>query len=244
MKTKHMDRPLPRQQRGISLILVLMIMVLVILTVVTASRSAMFNESVTSNEADYHRAVSAAEALIADAQADIRKAGCFATRNQTQFEGCRAAPTGDPTLANPFFPEDGADATKLRDALANACVQGICAPQTWTSPPVLADNFWLNNLAAVSATGATYGQFTGAAPAGTGNPILTANPARAWYWAELVPDFNDAGCQAIAVGGAPCTMGPLKLYPFVYRITAVARGLRGDGNTVAVIQTYFVPDPK
>ena len=231
-------------QRGISLIMVMLVLVLVALTSLSASRSSFFNETVTGNEADYNRALSAAEALIRDAQLDIlgqtaAGAPCSVTAN---FIGCRTAPTGVQTLAEPFFPEDAKDAAALKIVLSNTCVLGICAPQAWPGN-ALPDNFWMTpaTLAANAANAATYGQFTGAAPALTGNPILTANvpTRRAWYWTELI-DFSTTLCLDPA--NAPrCINRPGMDRPFIYRITAVAQG---RGNTMAVIQTFFVPYPK
>ena len=224
--------------------MVMLVLVLVALTSLSASRSSFFNETVAGNEADYNRALSAAEALIRDAQLDIlgqtaAGAPCSVTAD---FIGCRTSPTGVPTLAEPFFPEDAKDSLALKTALNNACVLGICAPQAWPAN-ALPDNFWMTpaTLAANAANAATYGQFTGAAPAATGNPILTANvPARrAWYWTELV-DFSVTLC--IDPANAPlCVNRPGVDRPFIYRITAVAQG---RGNTLAVIQTFFVPYPK
>jgi type IV pilus assembly protein PilX len=231
-------------QYGISLIMVMLILVLVALTSLSASRSSFFNETVTANEADYNRALSAAEALIRDAQLDILGETAAGTPCSVvaDFIGCRPSPTGLPTLAEPFFPEDAKDAAVLKTALNNVCALGICAPQAWPAN-ALPDNFWMTpaTLAANAANAATYGQFTGAAPAATGNPILTAvNPARrAWYWTELV-DFSVSLC--IDPANAPlCVNRPGADRPFIYRITAVAQG---RGNTLAVIQTFFVPYPK
>lgn len=227
------------RQRGMSLIIVMLIMVLVVLTSLGASRSSFFNETITSNEADYNRAYMAAEALVQDAQLDIQG---FSAPNVRCVPvglsiGCRPSATGIPSLAQPAFPQSTTSAMvdylALQTALApNQCVQGICAPSNWPAN-ALPDNFWMNPaaLAANAANAATYGQFTGAVPGANGNPILTANPSAAWYWVEVL-QFNAKGCAA-ATG-----MCPPQNRPFVYRITAVARG---RGNTIAVIQVFFTP---
>jgi type IV pilus assembly protein PilX len=242
--TQSMAQVCAKNSRGITLIMVMLILVLVILTALSASRSSFFNETVTGNEADYNRALSAAEALIRDAQLDIlgqTAAGtpCSVAAN---YIGCRASPTGAPTAAEPFFPEDAKDAAALKPALNNICAAGICAPQSWPAN-ALPDNFWATPaaLANNAVNAATYGQFTGATPAATGNPILTAAvPARrAWYWTELI-DFSVSLCLDPA--NAPlCANRPGADRPFIYRITAVAQG---RSNTLAVIQTFFVPYPK
>lgn len=234
-------------QRGISLVMVLLVLVLVGLTSVSASRSSFFNETVTGNEADYSRALSAAEALVRDAQLDIlgqtpTGAGC---RTGVNFQGCRPSTTGQQTAAEPFFPDSTTESDELATALngiAGGCVQGICYPQNWPTDQ-LADNFWLNpaQLQTNIAMAATYGQFTGAAPGATGNPILSATGAnaRAWYWTELIV-FASNFCKDPS--NIPrCTNQPLEKKPFIYRITAVALG---RGSAPAVIQQYFVPFPQ
>lgn len=233
-----------RRQRGVSLLLVLLVLVLVGLTAMTASKSALFNESITGNEADYARAAAAAEALIRDAQLDIAgitPAG-LPCNPAAGFSTCRINPGELPTLAIPYFPQDVQDAIALRDALANACVQGICAPQTWPGN-ALPDNFWMTpaTLAANTANAAGYGQFTGAAPGATGNPILTAVPRQAWYWVEMI-EFATGFCAESGIAAANlCVNRPDVTKPYVYRITAVAQGNRP--NTIAVIQTFYVPFP-
>ncbi|OGB21179.1 MAG: hypothetical protein A3I66_20405 [Burkholderiales bacterium RIFCSPLOWO2_02_FULL_57_36] len=214
------------RQRGISLIMVMLIMVLVVLTSLGASRSSFFNETVTGNEADYNRAYMAAEALVQDAQLDINGQSAPGV---VCINGCR--PSGTPSLAQPTFPENTTEHDQLKAALAAAqCAQGICAPSVWPTN-ALPDNFWMTpaTLAINTARAATYGQFTGAVPAANGNPILTANPSAGWYWVEVIL-FNASGCAA-GTGACP----PINR-PFVYRITAVAKG---KGNTIAVIQTFF-----
>lgn len=247
MKPRHTAILALRHERGISLIMVLLVMVLVTLTALSASRSSYFNESVTGNEADYNRALAAAESLIRDAQLDIQgmSQDGVACNLGANFEGCRPSATGVPTAAEPFFPSDinqgRAHSAILQTALNNNCVNGICAPTIWPAN-ALPNNFWLNPVTLQSFangpnnTAARYGQFTGALPGATGNPILIANnPARAWYWAEFI-DFAVTSCAALP---DQCVNRPISKLPFVYRITAVAQGQRP--NTVAVIQTYYVP---
>lgn len=229
------------RQRGISLIMVMLIMMLVALTTLSASRSSYFNESVTSNEADYNRAYLAAEALISDAQLDISAATPAILPN---FKGDRPSVTAIETQAQPFFPglvNGKIDYDSLRDALSpNLCVQGICAPNGVWPANALPDNFWANPTTLAFYTSndrpAWYGRFTGAAPGATGNPILTAiNPRRAWYWVEVL-EYSNKFCLA-----SGCSVTIDATAPFIYRITAVALG---RGNTIAVIQTYYAPTPR
>ncbi|MBK6650863.1 MAG: pilus assembly protein [Betaproteobacteria bacterium] len=232
------------RQRGISLIMVLLVLVLVALTALSASRSALFNETVTGNEADYNRAMAAAEALVRDAQIDIvgYPAVGVPCRNGPLFIGCRlsvdAVPAA-PTAALPFFPQpnNANDGDDLRDALGALpipCAQGICAPAAWPAN-ALPDRFWFaaNFAATFVPLAARYGQHTLANGGATGNPILNAANPQAWYWVELIPNYAVFRCT-----GVGC---PTKQSPYIYRITAVALGRRA--NTIGVIQTFFVPTP-
>ena len=230
-------------QRGISLIMVLLVLVLVALTALSASRSALFNETVTGNEADYNRAMAAAEALVRDAQIDIvgYTAVGVPCRNGLSVIGCRDtvnAIPAVPTAALPFFPQPGhaGDGEALResfDGLPIPCAQGICAPRNWPAN-ALPDRFWFaGNFADYVLLGARYGQYTLANGGATGNPILNAANPQAWYWVELIPGYSVFRCTT---PGCPTGQNP-----YIYRITAVALGRRA--NTIGVIQTIFVPTP-
>jgi hypothetical protein len=89
-----------------------------------------------------------------------------------------------------------------------------------------------------AAVPATYGAYTGAAPAAAGNPLLSANPARGWYWVEVFR-YSDAAGIIAAAGNVPI---PDKKSPFVYRITAYVQGLKG--GTRVWLRSIFVPAPQ
>ena len=59
-------------QRGVALFVVIIFMTLSVLLALWASRSALFGEMVVGNDADYQRAFEAAQALLQDAELDIR----------------------------------------------------------------------------------------------------------------------------------------------------------------------------
>ena len=61
-----------RRQRGVALFVVIVFVLLSMLLALWASRTSMFNELVVGNDADYQRAFEAAQALIQDAELDIR----------------------------------------------------------------------------------------------------------------------------------------------------------------------------
>ena len=61
-----------RRQRGISLFIVIVLVMLSMLLALWSARTSLFNEMVVGNDADYQRAFEAAQALLQDAEFDIR----------------------------------------------------------------------------------------------------------------------------------------------------------------------------
>jgi type IV pilus assembly protein PilX len=262
-----MSNLLPMQtrtrQRGIALPTVLVLLLLSIISVLGAFRSGYLNEIMVGNVSDYNRAKTAAEALIRDAEMDIR--GRRPPYTTVQADGtrgfpCRPNPAGsavsqismpnfigcrNPTLVNePFFPFSADQYTQVIDAVvANSpterCWNGICVPLDTIALANIEDN-----LATMIPFGATYGQYTRAdLPAlvqASGNPILDATTtARGWYWVEI---FTYSTAPPSGVGASiGAALVPGNNAPFVYRITAVARGLK-DGTRV-VIRSIFIPFP-
>lgn len=234
-----------RSQRGISLLIVMVVVLLSSLLALWSFRSSLVNEAIVGNDADYLRAFEAAQAMIQDAEFDIRG-------DRADGSACL------PVAANPLvcrrgttvaFIEENAQLGNLMvrlNAAGTRCEQGICQKR------VGKQDFWNDTAlwADMTATGvgARYGDFTGALAndiAGTGsNPILKirnepgqAAPDRrgAWYWIEVMPYDTTPGGGVVA--GRPKL--ELNLNPgVVYRITAVARGQKE--RTQAVLQSTFV----
>jgi len=72
----------------------------------------------------------------------------------------------------------------------------------------------------------------------TGNSVALAAAAGGTYWVEVFHYFNAcsiSGCDSRIVVPDP-------FYPFVFRITALANGLRGS-STQSVLRTYYTPYP-
>ena len=63
----------PHRERGIALFVVIVFVMLSMLLALWASRTAIFNEMVVGNDADYQRAFEAAQSLIQDAELDIQQ---------------------------------------------------------------------------------------------------------------------------------------------------------------------------
>ena len=62
-----------QRQRGVALFVVIVFVMLSMLLALWASRTSLFNELVVGNDADYQRAFEAAQALLQDAELDIRR---------------------------------------------------------------------------------------------------------------------------------------------------------------------------
>jgi type IV pilus assembly protein PilX len=174
----------PSKQRGVSLIVVLIFLLLAIITVLGAFRSSFLNEKMVGNESDYNRAFAAAEALIRDAEMDIR--GRRPPYNFPQADGnlgfpCRPTTNGSPTeitskpgyenscrLRNtaatpnttmPWFPRGNDEFDEVENIVitqgTNRCLAGICFPQNMTD---------MANIEALlidpNTIGVPYGSFT------------------------------------------------------------------------------------
>lgn len=238
-------------QRGVALIVVMVMLLLGTIVVLGSSRIGWFNEILVGSESDYQRAFTAAEALIRDAERDIKfEQGGNTTPCRTggNFIGCRNV-VDLLKPERPFFPKDDNEDLDSLDRLVqspvsvNNCLQGICRPAnvdglneaTWDTPAALAA---MTGGTGVNAIAATYGLYTQAAPAAAGNPLLSAVPARGWYWVEVFR-YTDAGGIMTAAGNVPI---PDKKHPFVYRITAYVQGLKA--GTRVWLRSVYVPYPQ
>ena len=215
-----------RHQRGAALVLVICLLLVSGLSVLGVARSTLINETLVGSAADYSRAFAAAEALLHDAEADIR--GLRVDGGAT-----RVAASGV------FYPEQAADIGALAAALAVRpglpCQDGICLPahiDQLTSIDKQADLF--SKDAHPVAVHAGYGQFTGATASAATQAYLSSD--RAGYWVEVFEHPPGAG-----VGARDFRYAPDAARPFVFRITAVVPGRR-DGIR-AVLREVFIPSP-
>ncbi len=241
-----------QRQRGIALYVVIVFVMLSMLLALWAARSALFNEILVGNDADYRRAFEAAQAMLQDAEFDIRGAkpdGTACTLTPGNVDLCRPPPqAGDATATPPIPPTPGADVyfdieTKDLENLLSTietkqpttkCYKGIC--QKRADP----QDFWNDSttLSAMIATdiGARYGQFTGTSADATANPILADKSAGrgAWYWVEVMPyvDPNVSLLASMPPGSNVERFAPARKKLFVYRITALARGNKPGSEVV------------
>lgn len=235
--------PAKRRQRGISLLVVMIVVLLSSLLALWAFRSSLVNETIVGNDADYQRAFEAAQAMVQDAELDIRGA----TAAGTSFRNARIDGTTCMTLLSnadvcrtdvvPAFPETLAEFDALIVRLgttATGCERGVCRMRDGIQ------DFWSDDTrmeAMIAAgVGARYGEFTGALPpvgsSAHANPLLSERGVGrgAWYWVEVMRYSDSTDDASVLV---------LNLNPRVaYRITAIARGLKP--RTQVVLQSTFV----
>lgn len=241
-----MSKNFPKNQYGISLFVVIVIVMLSALLAMWGSRTSLFNEMIVGNDADYQRAFEAAQALIQDAEFDIRGErpdGTSCVPVAGKPEVCRVP---DPVVNKVWIPTETKEVLDILseiDTTTTKCIKGLCLKRTGNQ------DFWNDKttLDALMAdgVGARYGQFTGAQAGDKSNPILKINdPAKAnydvskggWYWIEILPYDGNAGNSGLITNGS--TNLALNLQPYVvYRITAIARGLKS--STQVVLQSTF-----
>ncbi len=236
----------PRQQ-GVALFVVIVFVMLSMLLALWASRTSLFNEMVVGNDADYQRAFEAAQALLQDAELDIRR------ESPDGLTACTAANCRDNVSAAYKIPVDTQEVSPLLadlDQQTTKCFSGLCAKRagrqdfwntTSTTPLTLAAGEV--RLPQMLAVGARYGEYSGATKGGSGtaNPILADTTANrgGWYWIEVLPYDESSKNSGLIVGGANTdNLLRLNLKPNVaYRITALAYG-RKPGTQAVLQQTY------
>lgn len=250
----HHRRPLQRQ-RGVALFVVIVFVMLSMLLALWASRTSLFNEMVVGNDADYQRAFEAAQALMQDAELDIRGeypdgSPCIAATCRDKTAGKKLIPL-DPQEVTPLMAELDLETTKCRDGL---CIKRSGRQDFWNytdattpAPPNLKPGEVTLDAMTKTGIGARFGEFTNAALGGTSapaNPILgdrSADNRGGWYWVEVLPydeSSKNAGLIVSATGTSANNRLNLNLKPnVVYRITALAYGRKP--GTMAVLQQSY-----
>lgn len=243
----------PHRERGIALFVVIVFVMLSMLLALWASRTAIFNEMVVGNDADYQRAFEAAQSLIQDAELDIQQ---FDTTGYRADDNAALTAVYDNNIVgfsnhrstSPFC-ENGLCVKRRgrQDFWNNQRPSGAPDPES-TNPEVFFDQLTADGV------GARYGQFTGALSKNASdddaphNAILAerdADDRGGWYWIEVLSyaDPDAVGGAGLIVNDDPNAAAPtdlldLRLKPsVVYRITAWARGL--NPNSTAVIQETY-----
>ncbi len=244
-------------ERGVALFVVIVFVMLSMLLALWASRTSLFNEMVVGNDADYQRAFEAAQALLQDAEMDIRSAEPDPATNKT-LDNVDCSAGGDicrmglSDFQIPGSKENERVTALIADLAAktatDGCHKGLCIKRAGVQ------DFWNDKTALknISATdvGARYGQFTGAKISSStepANPVLADTSAwnrGGWYWIEVLPYIkpgtgtNRLIVDATASGGGGPDVFQANLDPnVIYRITAVVHG-RKDSTMVVLQQTY------
>jgi type IV pilus assembly protein PilX len=224
------------RQRGVTLYVVLIFVLLSMLLVLWASRTALFGEMVVGNDADYQRAFEAAQALLQDAELDIRNenatGGACVNGGQPCRQGKKQLPGEGAKLTGWFVElQSEAPATGCKDAL---CIKRAGPGDFWNDKNALA-------LMTAPGVGARYGEMTGAQAGKGANPILAeaSDPNKGgWYWIEVLPYHQGQGGPGVIVDASVPAILPLHLNPnVVYRITALTYG-RKPSTKVVLQETY------
>jgi len=222
-------------QKGVALYIVIVMLFLSMLLALWASRTSIFSEMVTGNDADYQRAFDAAQVMIQDATDDIY--------NNTYKKNSAAIRKNNTTLIPNY--ETYTNWISTLEAQSSGCKDGVCLPRLG------AQNFWDDEaeLEKMLAVGARYKTYS--APASNQNipnPILTYTDANkgAWYWIEPIPmAVQDGGSMASVIAGSGQAKTNIDM---IYRVTSIAFGIKGSGTstdiadrpkTMAVIQTLL-----
>lgn len=239
----------PRQQ-GVALFVVIVFVMLSMLLALWASRTSLFNEMVVGNDADYQRAFEAAQALLQDAELDIRGENpdgspCTAATCRNNIGGAKKIPL-DPQEVTPLLADLDQETTKCSNGL---CIKRKGRQDFWNKKDgtgLLAGEVKLPDMTQPTV-GARYGQYSGATIGNTStpaNPILqwdntTPNNQGGWYWIEVLRYDESSKNSGLIVGGTtPNNLLSLNLKPnLVYRITALAYG-RKPGTLAVLQQTY------
>jgi len=239
-----------RQQRGVSLFIVMVILLLSLIIVLGALSVANLNESVVGNQSDAQRAYGAAEALLNAARLDIRLNGRY----------CASPGPGKNGTNNNFRNSDGRIAQctsrypvegngSLPPIAINTCngnkpYEGICISQ---SPSVLAFNTGNINQSSGAqqwSNGIYYNNNYISSVQGTavysGNTSLTDDGIEGVYWVEIFQGGGNLTAMVPSAGSnAPAPPDPK--YPYIFRITAMAKGLKS--GTASVLRVYYIPYP-
>ncbi|MCZ8094614.1 MAG: pilus assembly protein [Acidovorax sp.] len=236
---------------------VIVFVLLSMLLALWASRTSLFNEMVVGNDANYQRAFEAAQALIQDAELDIR--GEMADGTECTSAPCRAYTgklqfPGDTQEINPLITLLEAEKTRCKDGL---CARRMGRQDFWnyetTSTPIKPEANYKDTLIQLEGeqplselvkegVGARYGQYTGAKLGSSdkpANPILadTAEGRGGWYWIEILR-YSDKAKSANVIIDSSNSQLPLNLDVYVvFRITALAIGPK-PGTSVVLQETY------
>lgn len=222
-------------QRGISLLTVFTLLLFTALLVLGTMRMGIFNESMVGNQADQQRAYAAAEALMQHAANDVYNNGPHCPASQSV---CR-------------YPRNHEDFNHLTQNLLGKCgtgdadsdtPKGVCIPAT-PDDRVFQVDYILKKPQGQTAdvqmsanSALDYANF--ASTAKPGNADLTLGSSKGQYWVEIFR-YNTIASGQFNTSALPI---PDNTYPYIYRITVRAQGLKQ--GTVSILRSFYVPVPR
>lgn len=248
----------PPRQRGVALFVVIVFVMMSMLLALWGSRTSMFNEMLVGNDADYQRAFEAAQALLQDAELDIRlgdersdSALCTAGGDLCRIATVVKIPVAQPSKSGSVN-DSVTSLLAALDVQPAKCLNALCVKRPgrqdfWNTTSATTLQNGEVTLADMTQpdVGARYGRYTGAAKGSASNPAnpllqwdaATPGNQGGWYWIEIMKYDKSSEFSGIVLGGRNDLL-PLKLDPnVVYRITALAYG-RKPGTMVVLQQTY------
>jgi len=259
-------RRLPGRQRGISMFIVMIVLMLALILVLGGLSVTNLNESLVGNQSDAQRAYSSAQALLDAAQRDIRLNGkdCDAPAMGSPGKHLDFPATGITTDCTLRFPRDMTDYEEMASGtpglgncgseiipnLAGVCISGDPANAKFASDTVNNGDEDVN--AQQWGKGATYTQFVAKLDKADANGIAYGGDAKAGgtamttpmnnsrYWIEVFPYNVNSDALGSGIGNKPTVEYSS---PFVYRITALAHGLKGDSTRSLLRTYYYIPLP-
>ena len=210
MQRMYLPHPRRPRQRGVALFVVIVFVMLSMLLALWASRTSLFSEMVVGNDADYQRAFEAAQALLQDAELDIRG-------ENPDGSPCTAAKCRDKIGTAEKIPLDPQEVTPLLadlDQKPTKCSNGLCLKRSgrqdfWNKKDntgLLAGEVALADMTKDNV-GARYGDYTNATLGSTSAPAnLSWKPACA---VAFLPSSRPRDASTLGAAQMAATFLPL-----------------------------------
>ena len=267
--------PARHRQRGVSLFIVMVILLLSLLVVLGALAVASLNESIVGNQSDAQRAYGAAEALLDAARLDILLNGRYCEGGKNSYF---KDANGNAAGCTARYPVDNRNSTLPPIAMdtcsSSAPYEGICLSKSPSDSYFSTGNIDMNTNSTaqiwrnVPPNGAPNGipynnqyinavqgkaVYSGGTSLTKTDSTATDNGIDGVYWVEIFQAGSAAMTPNPSLASSNAPPLPDSTYPYIFRITAMAGGLRkgialagGSGHsdaTVSVLRVYYIPYP-
>lgn len=222
-------------QRGISLFVVLIILLLTALLVLGSLKTSLFNESIVGNQSDIQRANSRAEALLLQAQNEIRASLVGCTTDICKYPVSKEA-YAMMYMANPR----GCGTSTTTGSLTPL---GVCMPAATDDSFFTADTIGVSGKPLAIGNAQSYTAFGSGTKAGdSSNGVdLSLTAAKGQYWVEVFL-FKESALTSMANENQMLKENlpvPEPTFPFIYRITVRAEGAKP--GTVSIVRSNYIP---